>query len=178
MHNGMLELDEEKMSKSLGNVVTLRDVLDTWGRETLLVFHLTGHWSKPLDFSAEVMEAAAARAERFREVYRNPSEPSPEGSWARFAAALDDDFNTAAALAIMHEWHDHALLRRALAVFALESLTSSEEAPAEIVALAESRVAARAERDFDAADRLRSEIEAAGWDVRDEADAFRLVPRR
>jgi len=178
MHNGMLELDEEKMSKSLGNVVTLRDVLDTWGRETLLVFHLTGHWSKPLDFSAEVMEAAAARAERFREVYRNPSEPSPEGSWARFAAALDDDFNTAAALAIMHEWHDHALLRRALAVFGLESLTSSEEAPAEIVALAESRVAARAERDFDAADRLRSEIEAAGWDVRDEADAFRLVPRR
>ena len=71
-----LELDAEKMSKSLGNVVTLRNVLDTWGREALLVFHLTGHWSKPVDFSDEAMEAAAARAEGFRDVFRTPSEPA------------------------------------------------------------------------------------------------------
>jgi cysteinyl-tRNA synthetase len=178
MHNGMLELDDEKMSKSLGNVVTLRNVLDTWGRETLLVFHLTGHWSKPMDFSDEVMEAAAARAERFRDVFRSPNEPGPDGSWERFAAALDDDFNTPAALAVMHEWRDHELLRRALAVFGLASLAESEEAPHEIVALAEERVTARAARDFEAADRLRAEIEAAGWDVRDEADGFRVVRRR
>jgi cysteinyl-tRNA synthetase len=178
MHNGMLELDDEKMSKSLGNVVTLRNVLDTWGRETLLVFHLTGHWSKPVDFSDEVLEAAAARAERFRDVFRSASEAAPDGSWERFAAALDDDFNTPAALAVMHEWRDHELLRRALAVFGLESLAESEEAPHEIVALAEERVTARATRDFQAADRLRAEIEAAGWDVRDEADGFRLVRRR
>src|ERR671923_1336635 len=73
MHNGMLELDEAKMSKSLGNIVTLRNVLDTWGRETLLVYHLSGAWSKPVDFSDEVMEQAAARGDRFREVFRNPS---------------------------------------------------------------------------------------------------------
>ena len=79
MHNGMLELDAEKMSKSLGNVVTLRNVLDAWGREALLVFHLTGHWSKPVDFSDEAMESAAARAEGFREVFRNPSEPGAGG---------------------------------------------------------------------------------------------------
>ena len=72
MHNGMLELAEEKMSKSLGNVVTLRDVLDAWGREALLVFHLTGHWSKPLDFSDDVMEAAAARAERLSRCLQGP----------------------------------------------------------------------------------------------------------
>jgi cysteinyl-tRNA synthetase len=178
MHNGMLELDAEKMSKSLGNVVTLRNVLDTWGRETLLVFHLTGHWSKPVDFSDEVLEAAAARAEGFRDVFRSASEPAPHGSWERFATALDDDFNTPAALAVMHEWRDHELLRRALAIFGLESLAESEEAPHEIVALAEERVTARATRDFEAADRLRAEIEAAGWDVRDEADGFRLVRRR
>jgi cysteinyl-tRNA synthetase len=178
MHNGMLELDAEKMSKSLGNVVTLRNVLDTWGRETLLVFHLTGHWSKPVDFSDDVLDAAAARAERFRDVFRSPSELAPGGSWERFAAALDDDFNTPAALAVMHEWRDHELLRRALAVFGLESLAESEEAPPEIVALAEERVTARAARDFEAADRLRAEIEAAGWDVRDEADGFRLVRSR
>ena len=80
MHNGMLELAAEKMSKSLGNVVTLRNVLDTWGRDALLVFHLTGHWSKPVDFSDETMEAAAARAEGFREVFRGPHEPAPAGA--------------------------------------------------------------------------------------------------
>jgi cysteinyl-tRNA synthetase len=78
----------------------------------------------------------------------------------------------------MHEWRDHELLRRALRVFGLESLAESEDAPAEVVALAEQRVAARAEKDFPEADRLRDEIEAAGWDVRDEADGFRLVRRR
>src|SRR5262245_12723735 len=178
VHNGMLELYEEKMSKSVGNVVTLRDVLDTWGRETLLVFHLTGHWSKPLDFSDEVLEAAGARAESFREVFRSSSETAPQGSWERFASALDDDFNTPAALAVMHEWRDHELLRRALAVFGLDSLSESDEAPSDVVTLAQERLAARAERDFDAADRLRARIEEAGWDVRDEADGFRLVRRR
>ena len=61
MHNGMLELDAEKMSKSLGNVVTLQNVLDTWGRETLLVYLLTAHWRKPVDFSDDVLEQAAAQ---------------------------------------------------------------------------------------------------------------------
>jgi cysteinyl-tRNA synthetase len=178
MHNGMLELDAEKMSKSLGNVVTLRNVLDTWGREALLVFHLTGHWSKPVDFSDETMEAAVARAESFREVFRGPDEPAADDAWERFAAALDDDFNTPAALAVLHEWRDHDLLRGALGIFGLESLAESDDAPSEIVALADRRNAARAERDFEAADRLRDEIEAAGWDVRDEADGFRLVRRR
>jgi cysteinyl-tRNA synthetase len=178
MHNGMLELDAEKMSKSLGNVVTLRNVLDTWGRETLLVFHLTGHWTKPVDFSDETMEAAAARAEGFREVFRGAHAPAAPGAWERFAAALDDDFSTPAALAVMHEWRDHELLRRALGVFGLESLGEEERAPADVVALAERRIEARRARDFDEADRLRAEIEAAGWDVRDEADGFRLVPRR
>jgi cysteinyl-tRNA synthetase len=178
MHNGMLELDAEKMSKSLGNVVTLRNVLDTWGRDTLLVFHLTGHWSKPVDFSDETMEAAASRADGLREVFRGMSEPALDGAWERFAAALDDDFNTPAALAIMHEWRDHDLLRRALGVFGLTSLAEEELAPPEIIELAEQRTAARAARDFENADRLRAEIEAGGWDVRDEDDGFRLVRRR
>ena len=78
----------------------------------------------------------------------------------------------------MHEWRDHDLLRRALGVFGLESLADDDEAPDEVVALARRRTEARADRDFDEADRLRAEIEASGWDVRDEADVFRLVRRR
>jgi cysteinyl-tRNA synthetase len=175
LHNGMLELDEEKMSKSLGNVVTLRNVLDTWGREALLVFHLTAAWSKPVDFSEEVMEQAASRAHGFREVFRNPHEPAGSGAWESFADALEDDFNTPAALAVMHEWRDHDLLRRALEVFGLESLAAEERAPAEVIELAERRQAARSTRNFDEADRLREELEHAGWVARDEPGGYRLV---
>ncbi|HET6643225.1 MAG TPA: cysteine--tRNA ligase [Gaiellaceae bacterium] len=177
IHNGMLRFAGEDMHKSTGNVITLRDALDRWGRETLLVFFLTGHWRKPLDFTEGTLTAAAARADRLREVFRNPSEPAPDGAWERFAAALDDDFNTAEALAEMHEWRDHELLLRALDVFGLGSLAEAEAAPAEVVELAERRQQARNGGDFEVADRLRSEIDAAGWEVRDVAEGFRLVPK-
>jgi cysteinyl-tRNA synthetase len=176
-HNGMLEFTGEKMSKSLGNFVTLREALDEWGPETLLMLFLGAHWRKPMDFSAETLASAAARSDGFREVFRNPSEPAPAGAWERFQTALDDDFNTPEALAAMHEWRDHDLLRRGLDVFGLASLAESAEAPAEVVDLAERRRAARAAGEFDEADRLRAEIEAAGWVVRDAADGFRLIPR-
>jgi cysteinyl-tRNA synthetase len=166
------------MHKSTGNDVSLKAALDYWGRETLLVFYLTGHYRKPLEYSDATLEAAAARAERIRDVFRGPSVPARDGAWERFAAALDDDFNTPAALAVMHEWRDHELLRRALAIFGLESLAVQEEAPPDVIALAERRQRARAARDFDEADRLREELEQAGWEARDEEGGFRLVPRR
>jgi cysteinyl-tRNA synthetase len=180
MHNGMLELDEEKMSKSVGNVRTLRAALDTWGREALLVYFLTGQWRKPMDFTPEAMDAAQARAEGFRDVFRAPSEAAPAGAWERFAAALEDDFNTPDALAVMHEWRDHDLLRRALDMFGLASLAESEEAPPQLHELARKRAAARTGGDFDESDRLRDEIAAAGWEVRDvPADpGYQLVPKR
>jgi cysteinyl-tRNA synthetase len=176
-HNGMLEFTGEKMAKSVGNVVTLREALDEYGRETLLLLFLGAHWRKPMDFSEEALEQAASRGDRLREVFRNPSEAAPPGAWERFSAALDDDFNTPEALAVMHEWRDHDLLKRALDVFGLGSLAQSEEAPAEVVELAERRQEARSSGDFDAADRLRAEIDGAGWEVRDVADGFRLVPK-
>ena len=178
MHNGMLTFAGEEMHKSVGNDVSLADALDRWGRETLLVFFLTGHWRKPLEYSDRTLEAAATRTERFRDVFRNPHESAPAGAWERLAEALDDDFNTPAALAVMHEWRDHELLRRALAIFGLESLAADDDAPPEAIALAERRQEARAARDFEEADRLRGELETAGWDVRDDPDGFRLVRRR
>jgi cysteinyl-tRNA synthetase len=177
MHNGLLELAREKMSKSVGNIAPLRDVLERWGQETVLVYFLTGHWSKPIDFSDQTMRAAEARVERFRDVFRGPSQPAGEGEWERFAAALEDDFNTPEALAVMHGWRDHDLLARALDVFGLASLAEQQEAPADVVELAERRQQARAVRDFEEADRLRAEIEAAGWEARDVADGFQLVPK-
>src|SRR5829696_2044398 len=176
-HNGMLQFTGEKMSKSVGNITTLREAIDEWGAETLLLFFLTGHWRKPIDFSEETVAAAVARGEGFREVFRQPSEPAPEGAWKRFSAELDDDFNTPGALAVMHEWRDHELLRRALELFGLGALAEQEHAPAEVVSLAQARERARADREFAEADRLRDAIAAAGWDVRDAASGFRLVRR-
>jgi cysteinyl-tRNA synthetase len=178
MHNGMLELGGDEMHKSLGNDVTLRHVLDVWGREATLVFFLTGHWHGSLDFSDESMSAARARTDRLREVFRNAHEPAPPGAWDSFAAALDDDFNTPAALAVMHEWRDHGLLERALEVFALDSIAEAPEAPAEVVVLAERRQAARESGDFEEADRLRAGLEEAGWEARDEPGGYRLVRLR
>jgi len=178
MHNGMLRLAGEKMSKSLGNIVALREALDEWGRETVLVYFLGGHWRKPIDYSDEVLGQARAQAESFRNVFRGKSEAV--GDWETLAAALDDDFNTPEALAAMHGWRDHELLRRGLEVFGLESLAKAEKPPAEIELLAQARAEARAQKDFGESDRLRDEIEAAGWVVRDvDADpGFQLVPKR
>jgi cysteinyl-tRNA synthetase len=174
-HNGMLDRGGEKMSKSLGNDTSLRNVLDMWGREVVLLFFMTAHWRKPMDFNDETLEQAKAQVEGFRNVFRSPSEPV--GDWSAFEEALDDDFNTPEALALLHGWRDHDLLREALGVFGLASLAEQQEAPSELIELAERRVAARRAKDFAEADRLRDEIAAAGWEVRDEAGGFRLVPR-
>ncbi len=177
MHNGMLRFGGEKMSKSLGNVVTLSDALDQWGRETLLMLFLGAHWRKPMDYTDETLAAAKARADGLREVFRNPS--APGGSWERFVEALEDDFNTPEALAVMHEWRDHELLARALDLFGLASLAATHAAPAKLEELARQRAKVRADGDFGEADRLRREIEEAGWEVRDvDGDpGYRLVPQ-
>jgi cysteinyl-tRNA synthetase len=174
-HNGLLRFTGSKMSKSEGNVITIREALERWGRETVLLFFMTGHWSKPIDFSMETVTSAGARVERFREVFRSPSEAG-RGRWADLEAALEDDFNTPEALAVLHGWRDHELLRRALDIFGLGSLAAGQAAPPAVVELAERRQKARNAGDFDEADRLRGEIETAGWEVRDAADGFRLIP--
>ena len=178
MHNGMLRFTGEKMSKSVGNVTTMQQALDEWGRETLLVFFLTAHWRSPIDFSEETMGSAMVRAEGFREVFRNPSRAASTEAWERFEETLDDDFNTAEALALMHDWRDHELLRRGLEVFGLASLADVAAVPAELDELARRRLEARSAGDFAEADRLRAKIEAAGWEVRDDPGSYRLVPRK
>jgi cysteinyl-tRNA synthetase len=175
MHNGMLRFTGEKMSKSLGNVMTIREALDEYGREPILLFFMTGHWRKPIDFSEETMAQAQAQCESFRNVFR--AESGEAADWEAFAAALEDDFNTPAALALLHGWRDHAQLRRALDLFGLGSLAEDAGAPADVVSLAEQREAARASRDFAEADRLRDEILSRGWVVRDGAGGYQLVPQ-
>jgi cysteinyl-tRNA synthetase len=130
-----------------------------------------------MDHTEDTLRAAKARADGFREVFRNSS--AAESSWDDLVAALDDDFNTPQALAVMHEWRDHDLLRRGLEVFGLGGLAEQHDAPAELDELARKRAQARAGGDFDEADRLRGEIEQKGWEVRDVAgdSGYQLVPK-
>jgi cysteinyl-tRNA synthetase len=178
MHNGLLRFVGAKMSKSAGPVATIQDVIAEWGREAALLFLMTGHWRKPLEFSREAMTAASVQVESLRNALRG--ETRATGDWKELVAVLDDDFNTPAALAIFHRWaREGALeeLRRGLAVFGLAGLGDAVDVPVAIVALARARSDARAARDFEASDRLRDELEAAGWEVRDVADGFELVPK-
>ena len=175
-HNGTLRFTGEKMSKSEGNVVTIREALDRWGRETVLLFFMTGHWSKPIDFSDETMAQARAQLETFQNALL--IEQSGEADWGELERALENDFNTPDALAVLHSWRSLGAteqLRRGLGLFGIEP--QRLDAPNLVRSLASDRQSARAAGDFDEADRLRAEIEAAGWAVRDVADGFQLVPK-
>jgi cysteinyl-tRNA synthetase len=190
MHNGMLQLGGEKMAKSVGNIAPLHEVVERWGRDAVILAFASAHYRQPMQFSDAVMEQATAGVARIREARRAVTDgASPDDLAATrdaFFDALADDFNTPAALAALWEWIREANrrgavggshLREMLGVLALDNLLEAgERAPAEVVALAERRRAARAARDFAEADRLRDEIAAAGWAVRDTADGFELTP--
>jgi len=176
MHNGILRFTGSKMAKSEGNVVTLREAIDRWGRETILLFFMTAHWSKPIDLSEETLEQARAQLETFRNAL--VLETSADVDESEFGAALDDDFNTPEALAVLHRWRAKGAndqLRRALGIFGIEA--ARQEAPYEVVLLAEQRWRARKTGDFATADEVRREVEAQGWVIRDRADGFDLVPK-
>jgi cysteinyl-tRNA synthetase len=142
---------------------------------------MTAHWRKPIDFSEETMAAAKAQVDTFRNAFRLGESDEGVPDFDAFAAILDDDFNTPEALALLHLWRSAGrtdLLRNGLSVFGLETLDAEVAAPEELVELAEQRRNARDQRDFAAADRLRDEIAARGWEVRDVAEppGYQLVP--
>jgi cysteinyl-tRNA synthetase len=178
-HNGMLRLDEEKMSKSTGNIVSLREVVDRWGAEAILVYFLGAHYRSPIDYSDEAMEAAQTQAESFRTAFRVAAQRVDAPPWEDFVAALEDDFNTPTALALLHEWRAAGqldFLARGLRIFGLD-VKEAEQASEAVVSLAEVRERARGSGDFDEADRLREEIASLGWEVQDVAEGYRLIPR-
>jgi cysteinyl-tRNA synthetase len=178
MHNGMLRFTGEKMSKSLGNIETIKEVLDEWGRETVLLFFLTAHWRSPIDFSPETMAAAQAQWRSFQQAVYENRDPAPAVGWEAFEAALDDDFNTAQALAVLHEWRAASqieLLQRGLEVFGLSFVP--EPPPEDVNELVAEREAARTAKDFAASDDLRDRIAERGWVVQDTPAGSVLVPK-
>ena len=194
MHNGMLQIGDEKMAKSVGNVALLHDVVADVGRDALLMLFCSGHYRGPLSFTGDSLADATARVRRIREAARR-LEPGPSPAdmaplKERFFAALADDFNTAAALAVLADWVREANrrasgvgegdLREMLSVLALEHLLDApdegdEGELREARALLAARQEARAAKDFAEVDRLRDALTALGWSVRDGADGPELV---
>jgi cysteinyl-tRNA synthetase len=199
VHNGMVNLDREKMAKSEGNIFLLHEAIAAYGRDALIAYFCGGHYRQPIDFDHERLAVAQSAVRRIREAVRALAfGPSP--SWSaplreRFFEALADDFNTPAALAVIFEWVREANraraaasaaqvgdadLREMLAVLALDNLLEEAKPrpPADVLELAQLRESARQDRNYNQADNLRERIEAMGWEVRDGPSGPELLPAR
>jgi cysteinyl-tRNA synthetase len=193
MHNGMLEMRGEKMSKSVGNISLLPEVIEEWGAETVLMFFARGHYRQPIVFAPDTLRDAQGFVRRIREAGRRLVDgPSPEDMAPlrdEFFTALRDDFNTPRAVAALAAWVSEANRREGagrdqlvemLDIFGLAALARGTDGSGDgpddaALALLEARNAARAEKDWAEADRLRDELAEAGWVVRDGAAGAELV---
>ncbi|MBL8352985.1 MAG: cysteine--tRNA ligase [Burkholderiaceae bacterium] len=200
LHNGFLNVDNEKMSKSLGNFFTIRDVLKTFDGETLRFFMLRTHYRSPFNFSDQLLDDARTALRRLYTALDATwgGAPVPAGNiaidWslpqaAAFKAAMDEDFNTPGALAVLFELAnecnrsrspDTAALLRALAAtlgVLQQPPRSFLQAPqpgggldeASIERLIAERAAAKAAKNFAGADRIRKDLAAQGIELKDSA---------
>lgn len=200
MHNGFVNVDHTKMSKSLGNVILVRDLLDQAPGEAVRLALLSAHYRQPLDWSGDVLLEARRKLDRLYRALRDADgwqsawqEAEPDAS---FLGALEDDLNTPRALAALFELardlnrcedpgQRASIAARLRASAELLGLLSADPeawcrgggdcAPddAEIDALVAARQAARAQRDFTAADRIRDELTGRGILIEDGPDGAR-----
>jgi cysteinyl-tRNA synthetase len=196
MHNGMVQMGEEKMAKSVGNIRLLHGALDEYGRDAFVMWMVGAHYRKPVAYSEEALEDASRAVDRVRDVIRRldpEGAPLPDdGRLAdAFFDALSDDFNTPQARATLFDWVADAnrqldqggavapgSLPEMLHALGLESLLEAEDdAPEELQRLAAERDEARAARDFDRADEIRDRLAGEGWEIRDTPEGARLVRR-
>lgn len=188
LHNGFVTLNDEKMSKSTKNFMSLSDVLEVQPPPVVRTLLAGSHYRSQLEMNEEVLTEARAVWERFRGYARNAGEQTGDvdPTWrARFFEAMEDDFNTPVAFAVLHEiinTGDNALLPTfsALAgVLGLDPIGDwpEDKANGQVAPLVEYLVSARAEarasKDFTRADQIRDALTAAGIIVEDRADGAR-----
>ena len=189
IHNGFVTINNEKMSKSLNNFFTLRDVLRNYSPDVVRFFLLKTHYRAPLNYSTETLDDAKAAYQRLTSVFDIvgdapiPADIAPmfDAINDRFWAALYNDLNISEAIAELFECHKliHAHqcgtqvlseLGRAIGLFYIDT----NALPAEIEALAQSRWDAKKARDFALADQLRDQIQTQGFLVEDTPGGFRV----
>ena len=200
LHNGFVELEGAKMSKSLGNTMNLLDLADAYDPRSYRLLVLQAHYRSPMEVTATTAanaEAALGRLDAFARRTSGLTEASaPEDVLDAFRAAMEDDLDTARATDLLfRQVRDGnsaldagdperaagaaAAVRMMAGVLGLELTEGGgeDDVPAEVRELVERRQAARTARDFAAADALRDELAAAGWLVEDGAGAATVRPR-
>jgi len=184
MHNGMVNVENVKMSKSLGNFKTIKDLLKKYKPEIIRYLVISNHYRKPLDFSEKSLENSKNSFERLKNICKNISDDKKinEKYIEEFKKEMDDDLNTPKALQIL--WK---LLRDEKAVGKFKTIESIDkifglklleeekiQIPAEIKKLAEERDKARKEKNWKKADELREKINKSGFIVNDSFDGWEI----
>jgi cysteinyl-tRNA synthetase len=168
MHNGFLQVEGEKMSKSAGNFFTIRDLLADWPGEVLRFNMLRTHYRQPIDFTFAGLRESWRMLERWYAVTEPLVDPAPD---AAFFEALSDDLNTPAAIAALHQANEMALAGGlgflGFSNVQLKIAAKAAVDEAEIARAIEARKAARAARNFAESDHIRDELLARGIVLKD-----------
>jgi len=190
LHNGFVEMGGEKMSKSLGNVMNLIDLIEQHDPRAYRLLILQSHYRSPIEVTADTITSAEAALARLDAFARRTAEFDGEASTdtlAEFRSVMEDDFDTPAAVDLMFRQvrdantaldadnttgaaQAAATAREIAGALGLRLNETTDEAPAEIVALAQERTDARAAKDFARADEIRDQLAADGWVIEDSAD--------
>ena len=212
MHNGYINIDNRKMSKSLGNFVTTREAGEHFGYEPLRLLMIQAHYRSQINYTAEVVDSCRSSLERMYTCLENlnfakktarPGDISAEQKVrldvfrTRFIEAMDDDLNTADAIAVVFDLirevntniqgenpenagyvaYASELYAELTGVLGLLYNKKEEEIPADILALVEERAAARKAKDFARADALREEITAKGYIVEETRQGTKVTKK-
>ena len=206
MHNGYINVNNEKMSKSKGNFFTVRDIAKKYDLKVVRLFMLSAHYRSPINFSEELIMQAASAMARIKNCRDNLKHIAATGSTDKvdvfkdicslenqFKKAMDDDLNTAEAIGVIFEYvrdinlafeegkgaqsAKEALEALDKVLDVLGLLPEDEKVPEEIMALAQQRQEARKARDYAQADALRDKITALGYDLKDTPEGVKISKR-
>ena len=199
LHNGFVTINKEKMSKSLGNFLTIDDMLKNYDANTIRFFILTNHYRMPVEFSDEALQSAQAGVKRLTNVSGKSDENidiTETSEYKAFVEAMDDDLNTSKALAVLFDLvtksnkgvkEAYTILYKLASVlgFTFEKATLSQEEIGALLSevnnklgknynsmdeLIEDRKQARAEKNWELADKIRIALDEAGIILKDGKD--------